>query len=400
MKFTSIKKRLVSMSLVVGMMAGMFALSNASTQTFADVSPDHWAYSAIEEMVAKGYLNGMPDGTFAPNATVTYAEVATMLSRSFYGTNLRGLNAADYSSWYGVYFKALSFKRTGTLEMMVDRATEDVSREWMAIFLWCMADGKGMPNVSKSEIAEYSSSFIDGVLGDESTLAVKWGIMSGTSETTFNPEGTLTRAEAAMILKRLCDTNILLEDPLDGTPEESWLAPGQYDTRVYTVPADLNKDGFVTEEEVVERLEECKVLFPDGSYTKSCGAFMSDLRPEVWGNLPGRTVDQSDLTNIRVGDIWVGQGGAYFDGVYESALHTYMFSAVVYDGLDDVYGDGSYVMEIGDYYRIVQGSAKNDSDSSNKIRWDTDGNNGVSATFNRWHSYNSSNCTVTTYYPA
>jgi hypothetical protein len=48
---------------------------------FKDVPETHWCYKAIEELAEKGILNGYEDGTFKPDAPVTRAEVAAIISR-------------------------------------------------------------------------------------------------------------------------------------------------------------------------------------------------------------------------------------------------------------------------------------------------------------------------------
>lgn len=48
---------------------------------FKDIKDDYWAREAIEALAEKGYVNGYEDGTFHPNAPITRAEVATILSR-------------------------------------------------------------------------------------------------------------------------------------------------------------------------------------------------------------------------------------------------------------------------------------------------------------------------------
>jgi hypothetical protein len=42
----------------------------------------HWAKSAIEDAVAKGYVKGYPDGTFKPNEQVTRAEFLAIITRA------------------------------------------------------------------------------------------------------------------------------------------------------------------------------------------------------------------------------------------------------------------------------------------------------------------------------
>ena len=48
---------------------------------FKDVPDTHWAYKAIEELSEKGIINGYEDGTFKPDAPITRAEVAAIISR-------------------------------------------------------------------------------------------------------------------------------------------------------------------------------------------------------------------------------------------------------------------------------------------------------------------------------
>ena len=50
----------------------------ASNQVFTDVPVDHWAAGNIEAMVSLGIINGMGDGTFAPENPVTYEQAVKM----------------------------------------------------------------------------------------------------------------------------------------------------------------------------------------------------------------------------------------------------------------------------------------------------------------------------------
>lgn len=68
--------------MIVGTMGpAMMEAAEASkgSSNFTDVAGDHWASGYIAQGVSKGYINGMGDGTFAPNDNVTYAQVVKML---------------------------------------------------------------------------------------------------------------------------------------------------------------------------------------------------------------------------------------------------------------------------------------------------------------------------------
>ncbi|MFD2332356.1 S-layer homology domain-containing protein [Cohnella sp. GCM10020058] len=72
------------------------ATTAASSDRAADAQPDvadasaigAWAREAISELMRQGLLQGRPDGTFAPKATVTRAEAAAALKRLMAGMKL------------------------------------------------------------------------------------------------------------------------------------------------------------------------------------------------------------------------------------------------------------------------------------------------------------------------
>ncbi len=49
--------------------------------SFSDLPETHWAYNEVSKAVSRGILNGYPDGTVHPDAEITRAEAAAMLSR-------------------------------------------------------------------------------------------------------------------------------------------------------------------------------------------------------------------------------------------------------------------------------------------------------------------------------
>jgi hypothetical protein len=107
--------------------------------TFSDIknSPNK---AAIEALASREIINGMGDGTFAPNATMTRAQYATIVVK--------------------------------------------------ALGLTPKANGKFKDVAAKAWYADY--------VGTANT----YGIVNGISDTEFNPEGTITRQEAAVMTAR------------------------------------------------------------------------------------------------------------------------------------------------------------------------------------------------------
>ncbi len=54
----------------------------AMAQSFSDVPSDHWAYDAINKLVAAGIVEGYPDGEYKGQQSMTRYEMAVMVSRA------------------------------------------------------------------------------------------------------------------------------------------------------------------------------------------------------------------------------------------------------------------------------------------------------------------------------
>lgn len=61
-------------------LAFLAARGIAGAQT-SDVARDHWAYSAVSELAARGFVLGYPDGKFLGDRTLTRYEMATIIKR-------------------------------------------------------------------------------------------------------------------------------------------------------------------------------------------------------------------------------------------------------------------------------------------------------------------------------
>ncbi|MBP2665013.1 MAG: S-layer protein, partial [Firmicutes bacterium] len=72
-------------SLVV-MLTLIFILGIAGTalaaNPFSDVPAGHWAYSAVNKLATAGIVDGMGDGTFKGDKTLTRYEMATFVARA------------------------------------------------------------------------------------------------------------------------------------------------------------------------------------------------------------------------------------------------------------------------------------------------------------------------------
>lgn len=232
-------KKLASAMIILTLSATAVAFP-AEAKTFSDVPQSHWAYSVIDEASDDGIMNGKAAGVFAPNATLTRAEYATMLynlapesdvMKLVHGSTAdNGLYDVDGNAWYAdtVSWAVARgvFKNNGG-SFSPNRT---ITREEMAVatyeFLHKYCDGKFvLDSIHKgfTDDAAFSSS----ANRDKVYILVNNGIIAGKPDGSFDPQGSLTRAEAAAMAVRVADivASEALADTLEMSAEQT-LASG------------------------------------------------------------------------------------------------------------------------------------------------------------------------------
>ena len=91
-------------------MLAQFADIKSAAKSFNDVSARHWASDEIAVCAKMGWINGYPDGSFRPDATITRAEMMAMINRALGRTPksaddlLSGMKTwrdnANVNAWY------------------------------------------------------------------------------------------------------------------------------------------------------------------------------------------------------------------------------------------------------------------------------------------------------------
>lgn len=97
------------MKKVISIFVAVTMIFSSITTTFAADFSDingHWAESTINKWKDKEIITGYPDGTFKPDAPVTRAELAKVLTEAFElkeKTSLEKYDDMDNSKWYYSY---------------------------------------------------------------------------------------------------------------------------------------------------------------------------------------------------------------------------------------------------------------------------------------------------------
>lgn len=210
---------------------------------FIDLKDTHWAYIAITDLCDRGIIIGYSDNSFRPNDQVTRSQFATMLVKSL-GLDTKSktqtfkdvpLKRWDYSAVEAAKSYLTGYKKSnGELFFYGER---NAVREDMAVALVKALELTVVSN--DGELQEIFDDYesISENLRDFVYTAYKEGIMVG-SNGKFNPQGSLTRAEAAALLEKLIEKTekIVVGDELDdedkvvlGDNSDATLANLKYD---------------------------------------------------------------------------------------------------------------------------------------------------------------------------
>lgn len=214
------KKRIISL-LVALLMIVSFGM-NASAVSFSDVGESFsWAKDAISELSEKGIINGYPDGTFGPGKYITKEESVALFAKALgaadeanavlidfakdtyemllenytsYAKDLAAfliykeiLNTGEVSSFLATANKGQELKRYEAAVLIARALGADAWLSDNPDFELAFKDAKDIPADAKAYVY----------------YAAKKGIITGMTEDTFVPNGSVTRAQIAVMIHRI-----------------------------------------------------------------------------------------------------------------------------------------------------------------------------------------------------
>ena len=198
---------------LTALMAALLVTGASAAETvksFSDVPETHWAHSAIMTMVRGGLFNGTTPpvdgvGTFEPDAPMTRAQFVTVLTRLLYAERIT--DAVNPGSWWQAnYETALNAGLLYPEELEGGALDQPMQRQEAAMVLVRAAMAKGFPTrLARVEaIADYAT--VGASYQEYVRICFALGILQGVdAQGSFQPEGTLTRAQAATVIFRLVD---------------------------------------------------------------------------------------------------------------------------------------------------------------------------------------------------
>lgn len=218
-------KKVLSLLLAVTMLFTM--VLSASAVKFDDVDENYaWAESAIEALSEDGVITGYDDGTFKPGKSITRQEAVTLFSKALGASAESNQAIVDFA--YGIYELDLEecadsyavkqgaylvYRKVFTIEEIVDYLSKDnrnleLKRYEAAAFIakalgadaWLKNNPDVETTLSYKDTNDIPAKYIDYVF-----YTTTLGIMGDMGDNTFGPDAYVTRAQIAVMIKRIAD---------------------------------------------------------------------------------------------------------------------------------------------------------------------------------------------------
>lgn len=171
---------------------------------FNDVSYGDWYYDAVQFVYSKGIMDGVDYYKFAPNGTITRGMILTMLWRmagepfEMPVTSFTDVEIGRY------YTTAVAWAcRNGIADGMGESTfgpNDAITREELVTLMYRYAQYFGHSCIGTSIEGFVDAGSVSAYAYNAMCWAYKAGVVTGTTGSRLNPQGTASRAEAAQMI--------------------------------------------------------------------------------------------------------------------------------------------------------------------------------------------------------
>ena len=287
----SLGKRVFSAALACVLLVSATVSLNAfaaSASNMTDIPSGSWYESAVQYCLNNNYMSGESDTKFNPNGTVSRAQMVQVLynleGQPGYTSGHTPFEDITPGSWY---YNAVRWSEENGIASGTSATTfkpnAPVTREQVATFFANYAKFKNNYSGAQSDLSKYSDqNKISAWAKENISWAVNYGLMSGTSETTLDPQGTCIRAQLAQFIKNYFkdDSGSEITPTPTPTPE-----PEDPDTKPVNglAPEQKSTGGLVSEGKIEKTADDTIITFPVYNYGAGMQAYFDrdsvDLLP-------------------------------------------------------------------------------------------------------------------------
>ncbi|WP_017687535.1 S-layer homology domain-containing protein [Paenibacillus sp. PAMC 26794] len=186
--------------------------------SFTDVV-QHWAKTEVNDMGSRMVIEGITDTTFGPNRGVTRAEFAAILVRGLGlkpGERVNFFKDVNGNEWYAdAVNTAASYGLIDGYEDGTFRPQAQITRQEAMALIARATTVTGMETVASAGNVQQWSDYVDAEqvaswAKEAVASSISIGLVSGRGKDTIAPKQSITRAETAVIIRRLLQQSGLI----------------------------------------------------------------------------------------------------------------------------------------------------------------------------------------------
>lgn len=222
-----IRKLFLIVSIITILTSNSYALiimRKGNPANYKDIE-NHWAYDSMKYVITEGYFQGVTASEFMPNDEMTRAMLVTALWRltgdELTHTSISGgesKTVPNYvnmfwdmkdNDWFTNYVSwANKNKIISGYSKREFRPNENVTREQLSVILYNYMKEYRIVRGFNQFIVNDAVTFTDNeIISDwareQVSIMQQIGLMTGRPDGSFDPKGTVTRAEVAVVIERL-----------------------------------------------------------------------------------------------------------------------------------------------------------------------------------------------------
>ncbi|SET37782.1 S-layer homology domain-containing protein [Natronincola peptidivorans] len=174
---------------------------------------NHWGQKHIEEWLNKGLISGYPDGSFRPDYTITRAEFFTLVNKAFHLNDTLEIRFNDVNETDWFYSQIGKALKAGYISGYPDNTIQPNN-----------SISRQEAAIVLTKLLKLDTSLEDdsiNIFQDSSKIArwskgpvsavIRYGLMKGYPDGSFHPERPITRAEAVIVLNKSLQLLELIE---------------------------------------------------------------------------------------------------------------------------------------------------------------------------------------------
>lgn len=184
---------------------------HTENQPFLDLDSVSWAKDSVERLRDAGVVNGIGEGLFAPDVSVSREEFVKFI---VLGLGLKHTGEAadvefrdvDRNAWYSSYVV-----RAASSGVVFGRGDgtfgvgDKITREDMAVMICRALTAKGISTTATVGSGFIDTAYISDYAADSVSFLNETGILRGLNDGSFEPQSFSTRAQVAVVICRTLD---------------------------------------------------------------------------------------------------------------------------------------------------------------------------------------------------